>query len=586
MTARARTSSLVLVLLGALLLAGCSGLPESGPIVDARGASTNDNANAPDINAVAPGENATGVEIASGFLDAMTASPTRIDVAKQYLSSSAAEAWDPEAATIIYADKLPPSDEVTRITIPLVDADRIGRTGEWEGSLSSFEEDLRLDLTIEDGEYRITNPPDALIVPLPWFNQRFRPTALYFFDPTGQILVPEPVYLPRGEQLATSLISGPLAGPGPDRSGVTRSFLPKGLTLRLSVPVTADGVADIQLDGSPTGQTAAAVERMMAQLAWTLRQEPAISSFRVTVGDDVVQGPDGAGVYAVDAAGAYDPTVAGASTDIFGLRDGALVVRDGNQLRAVPGPLGVPGAGLRSAAVNLEATLAVGVTLDGTRVLKAPSDEGATRSEDLLSEVFVGGTDLLPPAWDFADRVWLVDRTDDGAVVRVIDRDRTRTIDVPLVSGTQVKSFLVSRDGTRFAAVVRGPSGDQLRIGRIEANDRGAPSRIATTTSLVTDPGLPLRITDIAWNSPTSIAVLTPVVPRESFEVRTVSVDGSPSSPDAFSTTVSGRLTGLVGSEAVDLPTFGSTPTSLLDLLADASYGFLGDAPTGLRYAG
>ena len=161
-----------------------------------------------------------------------------------------------------------------------------------------------------------------------------------------------------------------------------------------------------------------------------------------------------------------------------------------------------------------------------------------------------------------------------------------RQIAVPAVSGTIVKSFLVSRDGTRFAAVVRGKAGDQLRIGRISVNDRGAPSKVTGTVSLVTDPGLPLRITDIAWNSPTSIAVLTPVVPGESFEVRTVSVDGSPSSADGFSTTVSGRLIGLVGSESTEVPTYGATATTLVDLLAETTYNFLGEPPTGLRYVG
>ena len=157
---------------------------------------------------------------------------------------------------------------------------------------------------------------------------------------------------------------------------------------------------------------------------------------------------------------------------------------------------------------------------------------------------------------------------------------------MPGVSGARVKAFLVSRDGTRFAAVVRGQEGDQLRIGRIAVNERGEPSRVRSTSPLVTDPGLPLRITDIAWNSPTSIAVLTAVVPRESFEVRTVSVDGSPSVIDGFSTTVSGRLIGLVGSESTEVPTYGASATSLRDLLAEASYGFLGEPPTGLRYAG
>jgi hypothetical protein len=422
------------------------------------------------------------------------------------------------------------------------------------------------------------------VVPLPWFNQRYRPTSLYFFDPSGRILVPEPAYLPRGEQLATSLISGLLTGPG--REDVTRSFLPKGLTLRLSVPVSADGVADIQLDGAPSTQTAAGVERMLAQLAWTLRQEPAITSFRVSIGDDVVQVPDGGTTYPVDGAQRYDPTLDGASTDIYGVRGGAVVVRDGNELRGVPGPFGAPDQDLRSAAVNLTATRVAAVSADGTRVLTAPTDVLASRDVSQVSEVLAGATDLLPPAWDFADRVWVVDRTDEGAVVRMIDGDRVRRIPVPLVSGTTVRSFLVSRDSTRFAAVVRGSEGDQLRIGRIAVDDRGEPTRVAVTTSITTDPGLPLRVNDIAWNSPTSIAVLTPVVPRESFEVRTVSVDGSPSSPDGFSTTVSGRLVGLVGSESTELPTYGATSSTLVDLLAGTTYGFVGEPATGLRYAG
>lgn len=576
------------VVLAVLVLGGCAGLPESGPVVDAERSSTTDLAAAPDITAVPPGENATGVEIVNGFLDAMTASPTRIDVVKQYLSSSAAEAWDPEASTIIYADKLPPSDEVTRIRVALVDADRIGRAGDWKGELTTYERNLTFDLTIEDGEYRITNPPDALIVPLPWFNQRFGPASLYFFEPSGRILVPEPVYLPRGEQLATSLITGLLAGPGAGREDVTRSYLPKGLALQLSVPVSPDGVADIQLDGTPTAPTAAGVERMVAQLAWTLRQEPAIRSFRVIIDDVVLQLPDGETQFAVDGSEQYAPTVAGASTDIFGLRNGVLVVRDGNELRSVPGPFGDPdlGLGLRSAAVNLDTTLAAGVGPDGTSVLTAPSDAGASRDPALIEEVFDDGVDLLPPAWDFADRIWTVDRTAEGAVVRFIDGERVRRITVPLVTGTRVRSFLVSLDGTRFAAVVRSLEGDQLRIGRVAVDDRGEPSRAELTTSLTTDPGLPLRIADIAWTSPTSIAILTPVVPGESFEVRTANVDGSPSTPDGFSTTVSGRLVGLVGSESAEVPTYGATRTGLIDLLADASYGFLGEPARGLRYAG
>ena len=57
-------------------------------------------------------------------------------------------------------------------------------------------------MAIENGEWRIAEAPDALIVPETWFEQRFRQVSLYFFDPSAQILVPEPVFVPRGDQLA------------------------------------------------------------------------------------------------------------------------------------------------------------------------------------------------------------------------------------------------------------------------------------------------------------------------------------------------------------------------------------------------
>ena len=78
-----------------------------------------------------------------------------------------------------------------------------------------------------------------------------------------------------------------------------------------------------------------------------------------------------------------------------------------------------------------------------------------------------GGQDLLKPAWDVAGRLWLVDRRETGAVVSVVVDRRQRAVQISGVSGARVKPFLVSRDGTRLVAVVRGPKGDQLVVSRI-----------------------------------------------------------------------------------------------------------------------
>src|SRR3546814_19033117 len=96
-------------------------------------------------------------------------------------------------------------------------------------------------MTTECGEVRIGALPDATIVSDEFFASRYQQVSLYFFDPTGEILVPEPAFVPRGGQLAIALVRGLLQGPVTRLRDVTESFLPGGMSLALSVPVSADG---------------------------------------------------------------------------------------------------------------------------------------------------------------------------------------------------------------------------------------------------------------------------------------------------------------------------------------------------------
>ena len=88
--------------------------------------------------------------------------------------------------------------------------------------------------------------------------------------------MPEPVFVPRGDQLATSLIRGLLARPGHAAAAqVSRSFFPPDLTLDLSVPVSADGRGRGRASsGTSAGMNPEDLELMIGQMAWTLRQDP------------------------------------------------------------------------------------------------------------------------------------------------------------------------------------------------------------------------------------------------------------------------------------------------------------------------
>jgi hypothetical protein len=183
----------------------------------------------------------------------------------------------------------------------------------------------------------------------------------------------------------------------------------------------------------------------------------------------------------------------------------------------------------------------------------------------VLAEVVSGATDLLPPAWDFADRMWLIDRARAGALVSLVVDGRPQLVEVPGISGEQVRHFLVSRDGSRLLAVVRRARGDVVVASRIQYDERGsllaatAGRRLPWPTQ-----GRP-RILDLAWQTPTSVAVLYPVV-RGLRQVRTLSVDGSPSALSIASPTLARDFQWLIGSPDATVDLFAAAPQGYTDL--------------------
>jgi hypothetical protein len=281
MTGRTRRVAGALVLgVGLLLTAGCVGMPGSGPVVEARATSDEADDTGLYYDPPPPREGASATDIVRGFLDAMTATPIQQKAARQFISTDAQASWNPGLETITYPGTLTPRGE-SRVSVTLAGADHLDSRGAWQGALPEQQQNLSFSMRRDDdGEWRIAEPPNALIVPESWFEQHFRQVSLYFFDPTSSVLVPEPVFVPSGEPLASTLVSGLLRGPGPGLSGVSQSLLPGG-PLELSVPpVSGDGVASIKLTadaGQPTPQD---IGPMLAQLAWTLRQEPSITATR------------------------------------------------------------------------------------------------------------------------------------------------------------------------------------------------------------------------------------------------------------------------------------------------------------------
>jgi lipoprotein LpqB-like beta-propeller protein/sporulation and spore germination protein len=573
------------VTLAALLASGCGvSMPESGPVVGtAVGGSRGDDGTV-NINPRRPSKDASPEDIVRGFIEAMTATPAiKTSVAREFLTQDAQSAWKP-TGTVIYSGALTTTRVGGSVVARLGDAARTDARGAWLGALSEEASTVAFPMEEEAGQWRISDPPDWLIVPQSWFEQRFRQVSLYFFDPTGSVLIPEPVFVPRGRQFASTLVNGLLAGPTPELAADELNLLPPNLRSLVSVPVSEDGVAQVDLTSDSTDDVVPATsetELLVSQLAWTLRQDPTIKRFGVTIGGRPVQLPNGETEFDIDHGEEYAPYVAGAGTLLYGLLDGRLVSGRPGDLQSVPGPFGQADYGLRTIAPDLLLNQAAGVTATGDTLLIGPvKDTG-----DPVVPLLTGGEDLLDPAWDFSGRLWEVDRRATGAVVQYLQGDRMRPLDVPGISGADVKDFLVSRDGSRLVAVLRTDAdNDLIMVSRILTKGDGRVDRALPAVSIAApDDG---RIRDIAWRSPTSLIVLYPVLPSL-FQIRPAAVDGAPTGVDAFSIPIDKEVVGLIGTPAPELSIYAFSSGSLTDLSGPRSSAVdVDDRVTSLGYVG
>ncbi|PVG83105.1 hypothetical protein DDE18_07190 [Nocardioides gansuensis] len=572
-----RALRLLVALLLLAGLAGCVRMPSEGPVEARTGSGRPPETPRLYFDPRPPQPGETPSEIVTHFLEAMTATPIKTSVARQFLSTSAQEAWRPEKAILTYAEAGEPLGDL-EVAQPLAGINRYDDRGAWQGRGAAHT--LRFAMVQEDGEWRIDRAPDAVIVPEGWFADWYQRVSLHFFDPTAQILVPEPVYVPVGDQSGAAMVRGLLADPS-DGPQVARTFFPPGFDEGLSVPITPGGIAEVTLSGGDPGALdEATTHRMLAQLVWTLRQDPRVSAVQVTVGDRELGLPGGPTQVRLDVGAAYDPTGAQATGDLFGLLDGRLVRGSADGFEPTAGPLGAAQLSIRSVGVDLAGERAAAVAADGRSVLVAPVDDG----EDAAVQVVSGARDLLPPHWDFADRLWLVDRNRGSARVQYVVGERSRrvAIDVPGITGRQVRHFLVSRDGSRLVAVVRTRAGDRVRVSRLLHDERGRVLRATRARGIA--PGLAAeRISDLGWRSPTAVSVL---INDELSQVRTVSVEGAPEEV-LTPTRLRGRTSRLVTSPVEGAGVYAVGGSTITDMASpDLDLAALPDGMEFLTYVG
>jgi hypothetical protein len=527
---RSRFAALALLLVAGLL-AGCTTLPDSGPVHTRRAA---EGAGSDEPFYFAPPGPSAGDspgEIVAGYLTAMQANPPSTAVARKFLTRVARDTWSPNQGTLVY-DARTILDRDATVRVRFSDVHRLDARGGWLGGPPGRTATVDFRMVREDGQWRIANPPDALAVPASYFASLFVPFDLYFFDQTRSVLVPDRVYVPAGEQTATNLVRGLLLGPGRDLDPVTRTAFPSRTLLDLGVVVTDDGTAEVPLGTSVLKLSQAELGRALAQLAQTLQQVPGIVRIRLTVDGAPVPLPGGSTDVSVQLGSELDPALEVGNPDPVALRDGRVVRVVGDTTEPVGGALGQRGYALRSIAADDSRQLLAAVAANGRRLFVAPSQDRGGEVRTAISE----GEDLQRPVFDMFGNVWVLDRTSRGARIYLVELDedgsRTRVVRVPGISGADLSAITVTADGTRLVAAAGTGADPVVMVSPIVRRDRGSVTDVlAARVVQVTGADLgPAR--DVGLSGPTTLALLTR--PSGSADrIVFLQIDGSPGGPEA-----------------------------------------------------
>ena len=526
-----RSRVLVALLSSLVALSACSTVPTSSP--------TRQITQIPSrpveevgIEPLSPDDGATPEEIVRGFIEAAASTRPGHPVAREHLTPDAAGAWSDEAGiTIISQDYATVTTESGAV---LVTADLVGTVDE-RGSFTVGGAGLfTRQFTVQqvDGEWRISDPQDGLVILEPDFERLYDERAAYFLDPTGQRVVPDPRLLITGEAQPTALVQRVLDGPsGLLAAGVRNPVA--GATLRTVVEV--DGLsAVVDLTNLPT-DPAPVLSEICAQLVWTLTQpQLRIRTVEIRVDGEPIDVDGVPAEQTVEDWTAFDPDTVPLEGVGHYINGGALhTVSTG---APAPGPAGTGAYALSSAAVSAdprtgELSYLAGLHADGFGAIlyTGPYDGD-------LAVALTGRTMTAPTVAATRLEAWVVrDGTD---VVRVPSAGAPQAVSAPTLGGLGVADVLrLSPDGVRAALVVDGPAGPALYVGTVVRAEEGAVELrdlhgIAPSLS---------QVVDVAWRDSGSLLVLAGddrtapwSVGVDGWDLASVSVNGLPSEPESI----------------------------------------------------
>ncbi|WP_259159748.1 LpqB family beta-propeller domain-containing protein [Microbacterium phyllosphaerae] len=479
MTRTRRALRGIAVVTAALLLTACTGLPTTGDPQPglALGASPED----PDFLPVAsdPIDGAGPAAIVEGFMEAAITPADNWDTARKFLTPELAASWRPNTGVSIDVSA------VTRSFTSSVEDDSEASDGDTADVRVRFDQVASVDATgayseafgasnsafvvvRTDGQWRITEAPDGVVIDESRFARVYDDYALQYYDQTWERLVPDVRWFPRRATVATTIAQSLIGGaPSPWLDPAVQSAFPQGVQLaRDAVPIDADQVADVALNRAALGLDPKTLARMRTQLQETL----AAAGVQV---DQVRFSVDGRTLDAGVVKLVEDPADPG-SLVLKGGEFGSLV---GSEITPIPGVT-------EDILAATQSITAIDVAIDGSNAAVQLADGHVYLTGDDGFNELDGRASLIRPSMDPYGFTWSVPSNAPQALQAIGSDVAPLGIAGAWPDASAISALRVSADGARVAAVVVVGGERWVVVSSVIRDDAGAPTELGPAEPL------------------------------------------------------------------------------------------------------
>jgi len=295
-TLRAALATLGVIVVVALSATGCVAVPSGGPVQSYPVSQQGADSQAQPFIQVQPPSPRPGwdpKQVVQGFLLASASFGTYGQVVNQYLTPEQQKTWKTKTnwSAVVYesgptvgAPTYPSTAKnPTTATVQVNGTKQASLQGSGsysvpsaasQGSASTQAQTPYQFLLKKDkgGQWRISQAPTVLLLTNSAFQNDYQLRNLYFFDPMGRHLVPDPVYVPLGasaEELVNGLVRDLNTQPAGWLKGPTKTAFPAGTKVS-SVSLDGGVTAVVSLTSSISKVSTPVMEQILAQLEWTL----------------------------------------------------------------------------------------------------------------------------------------------------------------------------------------------------------------------------------------------------------------------------------------------------------------------------